>query len=206
MIDRPNNPSSPPQPRWKVLATRPIRVLGRLLSGQPLRSGGGPSETSKCRSRLAPYCVGYGLDIGFGGDPITEHAIRVDLAMPYSQVGQYPVQLGGDASKLNWFRDGTLDFVFSSHLLEDFRDTITVLEEWLRVLKPSGRLIIFCPDEQRYRAHCIATGQPYNEHHVHEDFSLAFVRRALSALGQNRVIHENANVDVYSWEIVIEKQ
>jgi len=59
-----------------------------------------PSETSKRLNRLAPYCKGYGLDLGFGGDPITPHAIRADLPTPYTEVEQSPVQLGGDAGRL----------------------------------------------------------------------------------------------------------
>lgn len=165
-----------------------------------------PSETSKCRARLAPFCVGYGLDLGFGGDPIVPHAIGMDMPRPYSDVGKLPVQLGGDATKLEWFRDGTLDFVFSSHLLEDFVDTSTVCAEWLRVLKPGGRLLIFCPDEQVYRKHCAATGQPYNTHHIHADFSLAFVKAAIVRTGvPTRVLHEIPLVDVYSWDLVVEK-
>lgn len=163
-----------------------------------------PSETSKCRARLAPFCAGYGLDIGFGGDAITPAAIRVDLPAPYAHYGDQPVQLGGDASRLPWFADGQLDFVFSSHVLEDFVDTADVLREWLRVLRPGGRLVLFCPDEQAYRAHCAATGQPYNTHHVHADFSLATVKRALAGIAAVRVLHEAPLVDAYSWELVAE--
>lgn len=163
------------------------------------------SETSKCRARLAPFCAGYGLDLGFGGDPIGPGAIRVDLPQPYTAVGQAPVQLGGDARDLRWFRDGTLDYVFSSHLLEDFADTAAVLREWLRVLRPGGRLVLFCPDEQRFRAHCRATGQPYNPHHQQEHFSLAFVQGVLRDLGQERFVHAAPLVDEYSWELVCEK-
>lgn len=163
------------------------------------------SETAKARPRLAPYCVGYGLDLGFGGDPIAPHAVRVDMPQPYTNVGAYPVQLGGQAENLRWFRDGVLDFVYSSHLLEDYEDVEAVLREWLRVLRPGGRLIIYCPDEQRYRAHCQATGQPYNTNHKHADFSLRYVRAILDGMGQRRVLHENPYVDVYSWELVLEK-
>ena len=116
------------------------------------------------------------------------------------------MQLGGDATDLKWFRDGVLDFVYSSHLLEDFDDTRSVLAEWLRVLKPSGRLIIFCPDEQVYREHCRRTGQTYNVHHKHADFSLAKVKADLASIGEIAVLHENALVDIYSWEIVAEKR
>jgi predicted SAM-dependent methyltransferase len=163
------------------------------------------SETSKCRARLAPFCTGYGVDLGFGGDPITPHAVRVDFPRPYTEVGAFPVQLGGDAARLEWFRDGALDFVFSSHLLEDFEDTGAVLREWLRVLKPGGRLIIFCPDEVRYRVHCKRTGQFHNPNHKHAFFSLEYVKTLLAGIGQLRVVHENAEVNVYSWELVVEK-
>ncbi len=163
------------------------------------------SETSKCRARLAPFCEGYGLDLGFGGDPIASHAIRVDFPQPYTAVGQYPVQLGGNATRLTWFKDDSLDFVFSSHLLEDFDDITLVLTEWLRVLKPGGRLIIYCPDEPRYRAYCERTGAFHNPNHKHTDFSLAYVRRALDQIGGVRYLHESATVDEYSWELVAEK-
>ncbi len=176
------------------------KVTGTKSKGKPW-----PSETSKCRARLAPFCTGYGIDIGPGGDPIVPAAVRVDLEQPYSHVGTMPVQLGGDAADLYWFRDGALDYVYSSHVLEDFKDTEHVLREWVRVLKPGGRLIIFCPDEQVYRKHCKATGQPYNTCHIHADFSLEFVKERLERIGGMRVIHENPLVDVYSWEVVAEK-
>jgi predicted SAM-dependent methyltransferase len=164
-----------------------------------------PSETSKCRVRLAPYCLGNGVDLGVGSDPITESAIRVDMPQPYSP-GLLPVQLAGDARNLTWFADGVLDYVYSSHLLEDFEDTKSVLIEWLRVLRPGGRLIIFCPDEQIYRAHCKRTGQTYNEHHKHDDFSLTKVRGILTEISGTMIIHEAPLVDVYSWEVVAQKK
>jgi predicted SAM-dependent methyltransferase len=177
---------------WKVSGTRP--------RGKPT-----PSETSKCRARLAPYCTGFGVDVGPGGDPIVPAAVRVDLPQPYSHVGSMPVQLGGTATDLKWFRDGVLDYLYSSHVLEDFQDTEQVLREWLRVLKPGGKLIIFCPDEQVYREHCKNTGQSYNTCHVHADFSLGFVKNVLSKIGGVRVVHEIALVDIYSWDLVVEK-
>jgi SAM-dependent methyltransferase len=164
------------------------------------------SETSKCRARLAPYCTGYGLDLGFGGDPITPASIRMDMIKPYADyLGIHPVQLGGDVTDLYWFRDGVLDYVYSSHVLEDFVEVELVLSEWLRVLKRGGRLVIYCPDEQIYRKYCADTGHPYNIHHVHADFSLAFVQRALARLGLTRELHSAPRVEIYSWEIVVEK-
>jgi len=165
----------------------------------------GKSETSKCRERLGSFCVGNGLDLGFGGDPINISAIRMDFPSPYASVGKYPVQLGGKAENLYWFKDNVLDYIYSSHLLEDFFDTKAVLYEWLRVLKPEGKLIIFCPDEQIFRKHCKKTGQPYNTAHVHEFFSLDYVKNILKEIGLTKIVYEQDKVDIYSWDLVCEK-
>jgi predicted SAM-dependent methyltransferase len=185
----------------------PARQAWRTLRGRNKPPIDTPyqSETSRCRVRLAPYCEGYGLDLGFGGDPIVPSAIRMDMPTPYANTGEYSVQLGGQAEDLYWFRDSVLDYVYSSHLLEDYVDTEVILREWLRVLRPGGRLIVFCPDEQVYRKHCALTGQPYNTKHIHADFSLEKVKRHLERIGRTRTIYENALVDVYSWDLVCEK-
>jgi SAM-dependent methyltransferase len=189
-----------------VLSTLGLLGLARrMLRRRPEPVRPYRSETSKCRHRLAAFCRGYGLDLGFGGDPITDYAIRMDMPQPAARTGDATVQLGGRAEDLRWFRDDVLDFVYSSHLLEDFDDTEPVLREWLRVLKPGGRLIIFCPNEQEYRRHCAAAGRPPNAAHKHADFSLPSVKTILDRIGQTRIIHENPLVDDYSWELVCEK-
>jgi len=181
------------------------RVKGRLIPHQVEKNSWEVSETSKCRTRLAPYCEGYGVDVGFGGDSITSTAIRVDMATPYANVGEQGVQLGGGGDHLYWFSDGVLDYVYSSHLLEDFPNVEAVLREWIRVVKTGGRLILYCPDEQRFRKHCSATGQPTNPAHKHEEFSIQYVIDALAIIGQEKIIYRNDFADIYSWELVVEK-
>jgi predicted SAM-dependent methyltransferase len=163
------------------------------------------SETSQSRPRLSDYCRGNGVDLGPGGDPISPSAVRVDLPVPYTEVGSLPVQLSGDARDLYWFRDQCLDYVYSSHLLEDFEDTEQVLREWIRVLKIGGKLVIYCPDEQKYRAHCTKTGQGYNYNHIHETFSLKMVKDIIIQIGNCKIIHEGENIGDYCWEIVAER-
>ena len=164
------------------------------------------SETSRCRERLRHFCSGYGIDVGYGGDTIIPSAITVDLPTPYTKVGDTPLNLGGDAKDLYWFKDNVLDYVYSSHLLEDFEDTQSVLKEWLRVIKPGGYLVLFCPDEQKYREHCKKTGQPYNYSHKVENFSLNYVKNILLNNFSNiEFIHENPLVDEYSFELVLKK-
>lgn len=193
----------------RLLAIKPVRdlfvgILSREGWVSSIRTSPLASETSVHRPNLARYCQGDGIDLGFGGDPINETAVRIDLPSPYS-TGIFPTQFAGDATKLHWFADSALDYIFSSHLLEDFPDTTAVLREWLRVLKTGGLLIIGCPDEVRYRAYCTAQGHPRNEHHVHADFSLSFVKRHLEQIKATTLVYENDAAGPYSWELVVRK-
>jgi SAM-dependent methyltransferase len=165
------------------------------------------SETSLYRTLLAPHCAGFGIDIGFGGDAITDSAVRVDLPRPYANTGSQTVQLGGDCRDLRWFRDESLDFVYSSHVLEDFdeRETEPTLREWVRVLKVGGSLALLLPDQQRYSRHCVATGQSYNEHHSIDHFSLDYVESVAIRIGNLRCTARYAELGPYSFGVVFEK-
>lgn len=166
------------------------------------------SETAVCRDRLAPFCTGLGLDIGAGGDRICPLALTFDMPTPYTKVANVPQILRGDCRDLGMFCDSVLDFIYSSHLLEDFtyHELIPIITEWRRVLKPGGKLVIYCPDQPIYAAHCAATGQPYNEAHKEPDFTLlTFFDRVITPTGPWKIIHQKALVDTYSWEAVFEK-
>lgn len=129
------------------------------------------SETTKHRDLFLSYCVGNGLDIGFGGDPIVPIAICFDLPNRYSFVGNSSQHIEGNAEDLSIFADNKLDYVYSSHCIEDFSDTEKVLLEWLRVVKSGGYLCLLFPDERRYRL----VSDTCNVAHKHLDFGLEFV-------------------------------
>ncbi len=165
------------------------------------------SETSHYREILEPYCQGYGLDIGFGGDPITDSAIRMDLPQPYAQTGTATVQLGGDCRLLKWFRSDVLDYVYSSHVLEDFDETqtVAVLAEWLRVLRVGGHLILLLPDQPRYVQYCEDKALSYNDHHSIPHFSLAYVRECLARLSNSEEVAQFPVLGAYSFGLVVKK-
>jgi SAM-dependent methyltransferase len=166
------------------------------------------SETAAARSVLAPYCVGRGIDIGFGGDAITNNAWAFDMPVPYTTVGSHRQVLRGDCRKLHFLCDSSLDFIYSSHLLEDFfySDLIPIITEWRRVLAPNGVLVINCPDQRRFLAHCAATGQGTNDNHKEPDFSLrTFMDHVLVFTGTWNVVLQNADVPPYSWYLVLRK-
>lgn len=58
------------------------------------------------------------------------------------------LKLGQDARRLDEYADESVDEVYASHVLEHFghREIATVLAEWVRVLKPCGRMRLAVPD------------------------------------------------------------
>ena len=65
----------------------------------------------------------------------------------------------GDVSKLHKFADKSVSEIFASNILEHFPhvQTVAVLKEWHRVLKPKGKLWVSVPDFER-------TVKIYKEH------------------------------------------
>ena len=169
------------------------------------------SETSKHRAWFMPHVPEKDvIDIGYGGDPLVPWAVCCDMEHgSYTNVGTAPQHLGFDAGKLP-FRDKTLSGVFNSHLIEDwdYSGQIALVGEWLRVLRPGGKLMILAPDQQRFLAHCARTGQSINANHKEADFSLANFKRRVLKVGnyhnKTRVVAE-ADFDDYSWGIILEK-
>ncbi len=87
------------------------------------------------------------LDIGFRGFlgddqpeamPILDGAIGIDLDYP-----------GYDGRTLP-FPDNSQDAVYSSHCLEHIADYIGAIQDWYRVLKPGGHMIIVVPHAHLY--------------------------------------------------------
>lgn len=161
--------------------------------------------TERCREFTVPYCVGNGLDLGSAGDPVVPWAIQVEL--PESLYNCYqsfplwgPVQWRGDARCLP-FRDETMDFVYSSHLLEDFEDWTPVLAEWLRVLKRGGNLIVMVPDKERFNE-AIRKGGGGNSNHKHEAY-LGELTSVLSELGISVILEKfTHNEPSFDWNIL----
>lgn len=165
------------------------------------------SETDLCRELLAPFAVGLGFDMGFGGSSLHPGALNFDMPNPYTSVGQDQQHFQGDARVLPFVCDGALDYIYSSHLLEDFTYPAlhNVLKEWRRCIKHGGLLITNCPDQQRFLAHCAATGQGINLAHAEPDFSLDNFRRVLNEVGEWEEVFVEPVFGNYSWLLVARK-
>lgn len=142
------------------------------------------SETSKVRRLVIDYCQGHGCDIGFGGDKIKKtDCIGIDFAQPYAHTGKDSVDIACDVMKEKIpVADNTFDYVYTSHLIEDFVDTKTALEEFIRILKPGGNLILVFPDQAVYEKYCRKHGQPLNLYHIHKEMGLEFMIRKINSI------------------------
>lgn len=59
------------------------------------------------------------------------------------------VDVVGDCSDLSHFKDGSVDKIYASHVLEHLSyqgDLVAALKEWCRVLVPGGTVMISVPD------------------------------------------------------------
>lgn len=158
------------------------------------------SETSKVRPHVIQYCVGHGCDIGFGGDKISKvNCDGIDYARPYTKTGLDKVDIACDLFTQSIpVNDNTYDYVYSSHLIEDFEDTEKILSEFIRVLKRDATLILVFPNQEKYAKHCVETGQPLNLHHVHKEMGLDFMYECLFKLNDVKytVLYEsNCEID-----------
>lgn len=86
------------------------------------------------------YFQGHGLDIGCGPGnlPVLPSATGVDKNYP-----------GYDERNLP-FEDGSQDYVYNSHCLEHIEDSRHAIQEWMRVLRDYGYLIICVPHMYLY--------------------------------------------------------
>jgi ubiquinone/menaquinone biosynthesis C-methylase UbiE len=92
------------------------------------------------------YFVGTGIDIGGKPDPLGQY---INIFPKMDSVRIWDIE-DGDAQYLKGVPDNNYDFLHSSHCLEHMVDVYEALQNWIRVVKPNGYLIITVPDEDLY--------------------------------------------------------
>lgn len=168
------------------------------------------SECAQARPALAKYCKGLGLEIGAGGEKTVadDSLITMDLPNPYTSVGGVPQILRGHCGDLSGFCDGVVDYIIQHHLAEDFiwSDLEAIVREWRRVLKVGGLCIFNNPTQQKFLAHCAATGQGTNDAHKEADFALETLKaNVIDKTGPWEIVFEDADVPPYSFYLVVKK-
>lgn len=112
-----------------------------------------PFEASKSIMRrnfdrrfATTYFVGAGIDIGCGPDPIVNYAEFFPLMTAY-RAWDLP---DGDGMLLEGVEDESFDFVHASHSIEHMQDPKIAMDNWIRVCKKGGHLVLLIPDEDMF--------------------------------------------------------
>lgn len=84
------------------------------------------------------------LNLGCG-DKILDGFVNVDVVE--SRAGKKPDVLC-DLHQLTPFEDNSADEIMAIHVVEHFWrwEVVDILKEWVRVLKPGGKMILECPN------------------------------------------------------------
>ena len=118
-------------------------------------------ETSKAQPRRLKegffnlYCRGRGIDIGCADDPL-----NLGDGKP---VDTWDL-VNGDATYMEGIPDATYDFVYSSHCLEHLTFAAIGLQNWWRILKPGGFLILALPHRDKYEKRKLLPSQWNPDH------------------------------------------
>ncbi len=144
---------------WPVLT--PVEFDIRLVAnGAPVEVIVGPVFNP--RARLLHLLRGRGVEVGPGVNPAVLPSADCDVsyierthpvdwpriygageAVAPAHLDRYLI---GEGHDLTQFADSSLDFVFSSHVLEHMVNPVGVLRNWWRKLAPGGLLACVVPD------------------------------------------------------------
>ena len=159
-------------------------------------------ESAAVRDLVALYTQGSGIDIGCGRETVTPDAVGIDFPQEYNRGAQTAATIQGPWQDILKTLSG-LDFVFSSHLLEEYPDTSEVLVRWVSVLRPGGFLILNLPIESKYLPYCTAHGiEPNRGHTIHWEGPDDFHSRFSGWLAEQLTLVVSGMVEPYSFFVV----
>jgi len=115
---------------------------------------------------VASYVRGPNIiELGCGARKTVPQAVGIDIA-PNGESSNFikescVADIQADVSKPLPLEDGSVDTIIARHILEHMIDTVEVLNNWKRVLKDGGRLIIAVPNQD------LRNTIPLNPEHCH---------------------------------------
>ncbi len=110
---------------------------------------GGPSHVFKRHGLLPLYpYVGHLDNCNFGGETVWEGRISAGDTFRFHKRRRPGRQYIAEAADLKEIASARYDFVLSSHMIEHAANPLKVLEEWSRVLKDNGHLLLVLPHRE----------------------------------------------------------
>lgn len=110
---------------------------------------GGPSTIFQKHNLLPIYSVANQLDnCNFNTNTIWNTNLVAGTSYTYNSTRPVGYQYIMDAANLDQIASETYSFLISSHVLEHISNPLKALQEWLRILKTDGHLILVIPHKE----------------------------------------------------------
>jgi SAM-dependent methyltransferase len=158
--------------------------------------------------RWIPKNAAIGLDVGCGVNKLGG-CIGVDIHNDvwYSVFNIKNAAYPDVISDIRYlpFRSNSVDFVFSCHSLEHFNTPYSILNEWTRVLKSGGRLIIIVPD-YRYTYSCEQADQKKDPFGHKWDYTLNELCKQACINQSTEIIYASPVIPHFDVGVVLEKR
>lgn len=167
------------------------------------------NEAGKVAWDIVPFTRGIGIDLGCGPTKCFPHMLGVDSCVDTELFGiqMKPDVVVPDAAAIgDSIEDGSLDFVFSSHMLEHVVDPVAVLAACWKTLKPGGNLVLYLPHRDLYPNIGTYGANPDHKHDFVPADVIEHLANAIGSLDFTLLVNETRNDGrEYSFLLVIAK-
>ncbi|MFC5284331.1 class I SAM-dependent methyltransferase [Pedobacter alpinus] len=164
-----------------------INYLTNLFSSKSGLEVGGPSRTFQDKRFIPIYGFLENLDgCNFSNKTIWEGEIKNGMQYNYYR-NKTGFQYISEATDLSLVESSKYDFIISCNCLEHVANPFKALEEWLRVVKSGGLILILLPNKK----HCFDHKRPVTEFaHLMEDFKNNTTEDDLTHLDEILELHD----------------
>jgi ubiquinone/menaquinone biosynthesis C-methylase UbiE len=132
----------------KQPAKRRMIQIAATFNGQTGIEVGGPSTFFSFKNAFPVYLFAKKIDgVNFSNNTLWEGKIEEGNLYTYYK-NKKGFQFIGEAANLKEVPDLSYDFVLSCHSLEHVANPIKALNEWNRILKTQGRLVLVLPNKE----------------------------------------------------------
>jgi len=127
---------------------------------------------------------GVGIDVGAGREPVAWWQFPELGECSITRVDTWDLKQG-DAHTLTGVQTQSYDFLFASHILEHLESPDLALENWVRVVKRGGTLLIAVPHQHLYekKAHLPSRWNPRHLRFYQPDSFASYLLDASVELG-----------------------
>ncbi len=166
---------------------RNFTYLKRLFADKTGLEVGGPSGIFRDKGFIPLYKVVKELDgCNFSTNTLWEGSLKNGAAYQFYPA-KHGVQYVSDATDLSLISNSTYDFVISSNCLEHVANPFKAIEEWIRVIKKEGLLLLIVPKKE----FCFDHNRPVTTFaHLLDDFEHNMQEDDLTHLDEIVALHD----------------